>query len=101
MKDQNAAAKTKEIRLVRRSPEYWHVTVRPSLFGGLPGVQTDHSGLRSGGGSAMKGDESGDHDFASGGLHRIMLARKSMKTVCIPNANGHAFEIVRISRVNS
>jgi hypothetical protein len=27
MKDQNAAAKTKEIRLVRRSPEYGHVTV--------------------------------------------------------------------------
>ena len=49
----------------------------------------------------MKGDESGDHDFASGGLHRIMLARKSMKTVGISNANGHAFEIVRFSHVNS
>jgi hypothetical protein len=34
----------------------------------------------------MKGDESGDHDFASGGLHRIMLARKSMKTLGISNA---------------
>jgi hypothetical protein len=49
----------------------------------------------------MKGDESGDHDFASGGLHRIMLARKSIKTVGISNANGHTFEIVRFSRVNS
>ena len=49
----------------------------------------------------MKGDESGDHDFASSGLHRTMLARKSMKTVGIPNANGHLFEIVRFTRVNS